>query len=127
VTLSQHTQQPDRKVPVRSTILRKKPPTMSLSATSDGPPPQHLSIVGAFKTAPTLVKVLAAGFYLPALILLLESVRSAIVFQIDNVAAEPDGGFLAIFIFVYVLVGLVLAMVGFLLGKGIARGAHGTW
>ena len=95
---------------------------MSLNATSNGSPPQHLSIVGAFKAAPTLVKVLAASLYLPALLLVVDSVRTAIEFH-----AEVDGGFAVIASFVAVLVGLVLALVGFLLGKGIARGARGTW
>jgi hypothetical protein len=118
-----HTQQADRKVLVRSPSLRKQPPTMSPSSPSDVSPPQHLSVVGAFKAAPTLVKVLAASFYLPALLLLVESVRLALFF-----GPEPDGNAVhVIYSIVYVLVGLVLALVGFLLGKGIARGARGTW
>ena len=91
---------------------------MSLNATSNGSPPQHLSIVGALKAAPTLVKVLAASFYLPALLLLVESVRMYTVIDIQN-----DYGYSLIYAFVT----FVLAMVGFLLGKGIARGARGTW
>ena len=96
---------------------------MSIDTPSEVSPSQKLSIVGAFKAAPTLVKVLAASFYLPALLLMLESVKIASMSD----PALPDSGLAEIFGFVGLLGGIALALVGFLLGKGIARGARGTW
>ena len=99
---------------------------MSVSAPSEVSPPQKLSIVEAFKTAPTLVKVLAASFYLPALLML--GYAFLVAAGVALAVAAFDSSAMGTALAAYVLVlGLLCAMVSFLLGKGIARGARGTW
>lgn len=94
---------------------------MSVNSSPTMAPLPNLSVVGAFKTAPTLVKVLAASFYLSGLYLLWLAFAA---FTSPSTAAGGDNVLVGVFLsFFFVL----MALVGFLLGKGIARGARGTW
>ena len=90
---------------------------MSLNAQPDVAP-LPLSIVGAFKAAPTLVKVLAADLYLTALWILGQMTASAV---------SSDGRADAATTYGLIFFGLVFALIFFLMGKGIARGARGMW
>ncbi len=81
---------------------------------------QKPSILAAFQTAPTLVKVLASILYAVGLLTLIQMAMSAaggglIVPQDQVVAVMLD------------LFELVVALVAFLLGKGITRGSYGSW
>ena len=92
---------------------------MSMNTPPLAAPTPNLSIVGAFRAAPTPVKILAASMYLPALLILgltAAAVLAALGFG-DNVMVTG----------VLVFYGVILALISFLLGKGIARGAWGTW
>jgi hypothetical protein len=62
---------------------------MSFDTLPSVAPPPKLSIVGAFKAAPTLVKVLTASFYLPALHMLVTAVVIA-VGHAETAAATTD-------------------------------------
>ena len=92
---------------------------MSVSTQPAVAPPQKLSIVGAFQSAPTLVKVLAACLYLDALVRLGEAGAATAGLGNENSHVMANAR--------VVFVALALALIPFLLGNGIARGAHHTW
>ena len=89
---------------------------MSMNNPPLAAPTPNLSIAGAFRAAPTPVKVLAASMYLPALLILGLTVL-VVMGALGNLLVTG----------VLVFYGGLLALISFLLGKGIARGAHGTW
>ncbi len=87
------------------------------SVPPDAAPPQQPSIVGDLQFArPTLVRVLVASMYLPALTCL------GMVAATMAGSNQPLSGAVPL-----VLSGLVMALIAFVLGKGIARGSHAIW
>ena len=111
--------------------MKKGSPTVSAGTRSNVAPPQHVSVVGALKDTPILVKVLATDLHLSALWVLGLFVSVAVwgdggtgtdsFAGLANDSPEVLTGYGLIF------AGQVLAMVLFLMGKGIARGARGMW
>lgn len=81
-----------------------------------------MSVVESFKAAPSLVKVLAAAFYLPSIYLLVLAIVAAVGADTPAGPAEDT-----LFAWALLFFGFLFAVIGFLLGKGIARGARGTW
>ncbi|MEO8556034.1 MAG: hypothetical protein ABI474_05135 [Actinomycetota bacterium] len=84
------------------------------------PEPQKPSILAAFQTAPMLVKVLASVLYGVGLLTLIQMASFVADWRLigpnDHVAAVVSG-----------LPGLVVALLLLLLGRGITRGAYGSW
>jgi hypothetical protein len=84
------------------------------------PAPQKPSVLAAFQTAPTLVKVLASILYGLGLLTLIQMAMwvaggGLIVPQDQVVAVVSD------------LSVLVMVLILFLLGRGITRGSYGSW
>ncbi len=92
---------------------------MSTSSPPDVAPRQKLSIVGAFQSAPLLVKVLAACLYLAALLRLGEAF--AVIPGLGDDGSDVLVNARVVFL------GLALALIPFLLGNGITRGWHHAW
>jgi hypothetical protein len=92
---------------------------MSLSPLPDVARSQKLSTAGAFQTAPTLVKTLVAFLYLEALLRLGQAVPTMVGLSDDSRDIMVNAR--------VVFLGLALALIPFLLGKHIARGAHSMW
>lgn len=92
---------------------------MSLSVLPDVAPPQSPSIVGAFHSAPTLVRVLAGCLYLDALLRLGQAVAVTAGLSDETTDMMANAG--------AVCLALALALIPFLLGMGVARGAHCMW
>jgi hypothetical protein len=90
-----------------------------MSATTP-PAPQKPSVLAAFQTAPTLVKVLASILYGVGLLTLIQMAMVVVDWRLigpnDYVAAVASN-----------LLGLVVALLLLLLGRGITRGAYGAW
>jgi hypothetical protein len=91
------------------------------SVPPDAAPSRQPPIVGGFRFAPpTLVRVLVATMYLPALCSLGMAVMAARVehdrYNLQMIAAA-----------VLVVSGLVLALISFALGRGITHGSHDIW
>ena len=82
--------------------------------------PQRSSVLAAFQTAPTLVKVLASILYGLGLLTLIQmAVRVAgggLIVPQDQVAAVVSD-----------LSVLVMVLILFFLGRGITRGSYGSW
>ena len=84
----------------------------------NAPPPRQPSFVGDLQPArPTLVRVLVASLYLPALMPL-----GLVAWTVAAVPNQP----LSVAV-PSLIIGLALAMIAFFLGKGIARGSHTMW
>jgi len=110
---------------------------MSSHTAPDFAPQQNLSIVGAFKAAPTLVKALIGCLYARALLVLGGYVADMLSLgdTFDTITdssntpaladASPSLGLVAIL--VGVGFALVVGLITFLLGKGLARGARSMW
>lgn len=92
---------------------------MSPSTPPDVAPRQKPPIVGAFQSAPLLVKVLAACLYLEALLRLGQAF--AVIPGLGDDSSDVMANARTVFL------GLALALIPFLLGNGVARGWHHAW
>ena len=81
-------------------------------------PRQNLSTLGG-QSAPTLVTALVGFLYLDVLVSLWQAVTAIVGLSDDSRDIMANAR--------VVFLGLALALIPFLLAKGIARGAHGTW
>ena len=82
--------------------------------------PQRSSVLAAFQTAPTLVKVLASILYGLGLLTLIQMAvwvaGGGLIVPQDQVAAVVSD-----------LSVLVMVLILFFLGRGITRGSYGSW
>ena len=93
---------------------------MPVNIPSEVAQPQESSILGAFLTAPTLVKVLTGSLYLSALLAAVQAISAAM-----QLGSSPLIGPMASR--AGVTIAALWALSSFFLGEGIVRGSHRTW
>jgi hypothetical protein len=84
------------------------------------PAPQRLSILAEFQTAPMLVRVLASVLYGVGLLTLVQ--LAMVVAEVGLISPAARG-----IAMVADLFAIVVALISFLLGKGLTRGSYGSW
>ena len=93
---------------------------MSVNAPSEVTQPEKSSVVRAFLTAPTLVKVLTGSLYLSALLAAVQALFAGMQLGSSppiGPMASPAG----------VTIAALWALISFFLGDGVVRGSHRTW
>jgi hypothetical protein len=92
---------------------------MSVSVPSEVTQPEESSVLRAFLTAPTLVKVLTGSLYLSALLAAVQALFAGMQLGSPLIGpmASPAG----------VTIAALWALISFFLGEGIVRGSHRTW
>ena len=84
------------------------------------PAPPRTSILAAFQSAPTMVKGLASILYAVGLLTLLQ--EAIVVADVGLVSPAARGTAMVADLFA-----LVVALISFLLGRGITRGSYASW
>lgn len=84
------------------------------------PAPQKTSVLAAFRTAPASVKVLASILYGVGLLTLIQ--LAVVVVNVGLISPSARGTAMVADLFA-----VVVALTSFLLGRGITRGAFGSW
>ena len=93
---------------------------MSVNVPSEVTQPEERSVVRAFLTAPTLVKVLTGSLYLSSLLAAVQALSAGMQLgssPLIGPMASPAG----------VTIATLWAVISFFLGEGIGRGSHRTW
>ena len=84
------------------------------------PAPPRTSILAAFRSAPTMVKVLASILYAVGLLTVLQ--EAMVVADVGLISPAARGVAMVADLFA-----LVVALISFLLGRGITRGSYASW